>query len=165
MILIFGVCEVNIETLLTQKNVASQTLIFCIAYRFYWHGNFETSLASLQAFDDGRVWNWRFHCLTLTEDSQLTYLIFVNRMELLAIVTSNQFLSPILSWYWKSYALSDGSDMILLQQAVRTVKMLACSANLQHISEIPPQTVRASRFLDFLKKRLLPRCRGSNTLF
>ena len=165
MILIFGVCEVNIETLLAQKNVASQTLIFCIAYCFYWHGNFETSLASLQAFDDGRVWNRRLHGLTLTEDSQLTYLIFVNRMELLAIVASNQFLSPILSWYWKSYALSDGSDMILLQQAVRTVKMLASSANLQHISEIPSQAVRASRFLDFLKKRLLPRCRCSNTLF
>ena len=85
-------------------------------------------------------------------------------MELLAIVASNQFLSSILSWDWKSYSLSNGCDVILLQQTMRAVKMLASGTYLQYICEIASQTVRASRFLDFLKKRLLPRCRRSYTL-
>jgi hypothetical protein len=48
---------------------------------------------------------------------------------------------------------------------MRAVKMLASSANLQHISEITPQTVRAGRFLYFLEECLLSRGSGSNTLF
>lgn len=164
MVLIFGVGEVNIKTLLAQKDVASQTLKFCVTYSFYWHGKLKASLASLEAFDNGRMRNWRLDCLALTENPQLAYLIFVNRMELLAIVASYQFLSAILSWYWKTYALSDGCDVILLQETMRTVKMLASSADLQYISEIASQTVRASRFFDFLEERLLSRCRGSNTL-
>jgi hypothetical protein len=48
---------------------------------------------------------------------------------------------------------------------MRAVKMLASSANLQHISKITSQTVRTGRFLYFLEECLLSRGSGSNTLF
>jgi hypothetical protein len=81
--------DLHVETLTAKQKITIQTLKFSILNLVYSEGDSKARLTPLEAFDDRRVSLRSFDLRALSQTLQLLDLILIDRMILLALITSN----------------------------------------------------------------------------